>query len=361
MGTNGYLMQVTQRTNRLKRPRTNASGPAAAKRLAVFGPTSFVTAVARLFPAQKQLADSLRGAVGRGNMDAAQTAVFRLMMTTNKVNTTAQLLGLWRGYQDLQKLGPTQGVASKQLQNFQRQFGRRNLGRPRSDFDRLPGNIRTHLLNASAKARPPGNVQEQILKLLNAPAKAKLATAFGIRVPDPHNMKELGDIIYAAAKLSYASWDITSYTKRYLTKHSKEVLGSKNFTRFRVKYANGDDDEPIVLLRGTEYEASVFIGLGELRFEVRNTKGHVFVFEFHGQGGWGVNKQLGGPVPNQAKSVIRRELQRAHMARPRNFTDNNDNRNRNMYNLPNNNNNNNANRPIFGPHPRRPAVVMLRF
>lgn len=200
-----------------------------------------------------------------------------------------------------------------------------NTKGPRSNFDRLPNDMR-----------------EQIVKLLNLPSKAKFSTAFGVRIPDPDNIRELGDIVYASAMLLYAF--TAAEGPENVRTQTKRVMGKKNFERFRVTFRFDERGDAYVLLRGNRWQA--FLPRGTETFIVLNAEGTRFVFSLNGQRGWSVSR-VGRSV--NAKSVIKRQLQRAHMARPRNAIDNNNNFNR-MFNIT-------ANRPLTRPYPRTPARV----
>lgn len=348
-------MKVTNRaTKTLKRRRNTTANATTSKREkiyknGVFGNISLVSTVARLFPNSRRLVDSLRSALARGNIDAAEMAVHRLMMTTNNVTTTTRLLRAWRAYVELQKHQSRKGVASTRLQSFQRQFGvnrprvkavpRRNM--PRSNFNKLPNNL-VPLITAH----------------LDLSTAAKLATALGQRIPDPNNMKELGDIVRVSAKLAYAFRNNHEYNT--LTQAGR-VMGNKNFDRFNPVVQGDEEDGLEVRLLGKTYVAVV--PTYEQEFRVFGPKGG-FRFVFFGSSGWTVHKwNRQDVVPKGTKLVLTRELQRVHMARPRNNINNNENNNRNN-NLKYNSNNNNAHNHPTGPprpYPRSPTTVVLNF
>lgn len=297
----------------------NTNRRAQASKKGVYGPTSFVVTVARLFPNAGATVNSLRTAVARNNMNAAQAAVYKLMMTTNNSSTTARLLGAWRAYQDLHKANAQRpkGKASAQLRNFQRQFGINRRSAPVKR--KAPGKNR---VPPSGFNRLPPNVLDLITAHLNHSTSAKLSTALGKRVPDPDNMKELGDIVYAAAKLVLAKrLDKVAVARR--------VLGERNFQRFG--YSVHIKEQPIVeqpfwrvpwagpsgveaRLQGRNW--TVVVGrIDSQEFEVyrRGTKWPLFLCDVS----WWKNDMVWGvyrdeqSVPRGARVVLKRELERA--------------------------------------------------
>lgn len=292
----------------------NTNRRAQASKKGVYGPTSFVVTVARLFPNAGATVNSLRTAVARNNMNAAQAAVYKLMMTANNSSTTARLLGAWRAYQDLHKANAQRpkGKASAQLRNFQRQFGINRRSAPVKR--KAPGKNR---VPPSGFNRLPPNVLDLITAHLNHSTSAKLSTALGKRVPDPDNMKELGDIVYAAAKLVLAkragAWRVDKVAV------ARRVLGERNFQRFgysvHIKEHRVRGIVSEARLQGRNWTVVVIDSSDAQEFEVyrRGTKWPLFlcdVSRWNNDMVWGVYRDEQS-VPRGARVVLKRELERA--------------------------------------------------
>lgn len=283
----------------------------------MFGNASLVAAVGRLFPGNPHV-DSLRRALAGGNANAAQAAILKLMMATSNVDTTKGLLGSWRRHQALRS---TPGQASAALQNWQRRFGvnrpaaskkRKARGGmnnyttlPRSDFDRLPRDVLNQITN----------------HLLNHPAKAKLLTAMGKRVPDPHNLKELADIVYLGALVAYA---FKADDEAPLEDLANRVLTPQNRQRFKVRVEQMDNIVDGLWVEGLRYATYIDSEGGEM--DVYSLADRLLTLTLGWKrGGFGWTYAGGGPLPPGAKDVVRRALERAHMARPRNEYDSENN------------------------------------
>jgi hypothetical protein len=291
----------------------NTNRRAQASKKGVYGPTSFVVTVARLFPNAGATVNSLRTAVARNNMNAAQAAVYKLMMTANNSSTTARLLGAWRAYQNLHKANTQRpkGKASAQLRNFQRQFGINRRSAPVKR--KAPGKNRARGSNFN---RLPPNVLNLITAHLNRSTSAKLSTALGKRVPDPDNMKELGDIVYAAAKLVLA--------KRVDKVAPRRTMGERNFQRFgysvhikeHVSHRDGiRRNVPEARLQGRNWTVVLIDPFDAQEFEVyrRGTKWPLFlcdVSRWKNDMVWYVYRDKQS-LPRGARTVLKRELERA--------------------------------------------------
>ena len=284
---------------------TSTSAAARTRTPPVYGNASLVSEVARLFPGSPHV-DSLRRALTRGNANAAQAAIYKLMMDTSNVNTTSGLLGAWRGYQALPR--PQPGQASAALQNFQRRIGanRRSTRKKRKAPSGM-NNLAT--MPPSAFDRLPNNMFRLILFQLNHPSRAKLATALGKRMPDPHNVKELRDIVYASAKVAYAAMqadDVLDDTP--LPTLAKRVLSRQDKKHFTIH-----DDTDDVILRGRVHEARIF----DYDFDV-HTPNVTLSFAMNNRSKWTVFSK---PLSAEAKGVITKAMQEAYAAR-NNFDNN---------------------------------------
>ena len=297
--------------------RNNAANSAATKRAridalshkrGVYGPASLVAEVARLFPGNPHV-NSLRRALARGNMGAAQDARNKLLMATSNVGTTTRLMGAWRVYQELQRQPRVGGEASVNLQNWQRRFGANR--RPARTRRKAPGGMNNlENLPASDLNRLPLNVLGLIADHLNVSSTAKLATAMGKRLPDPNNFKELADLVYVSAQLAYGlmvpgydAWRVATI-----------VLSPQVIERFRAKATTDGEGGEYIILRGRTYSTFVPATVHERGkgFVLRHPRGDVPCNLRWGPMKWALSKGRGVPLPDEARDVVTRALRRAH-------------------------------------------------
>lgn len=132
------------------------------------GPTHFVTTASRLFPNHEAHVNALRRALAstkNTRLDAAFTAVSKLLASTNNVQKTADLLRAWRGYQAWHRKQGAQktGSVSPQYAAWQRTVDKKR---------KAPNGTRTALANV-----PNDVLMARILPHLNNRSIAQLATA----------------------------------------------------------------------------------------------------------------------------------------------------------------------------------------